>query len=170
MSVRISCLTDIMTVLTVGILSFLLEINGAITFSFVKKKNSMGLLDMFKTPRDIVKEEIVEVPWHILARMEQLDEIVEQSKTKPVAIFKHSTRCGISRGVLKLLEKNYNLTDDQLKLYYLDLLQNRNISNEIADRFKVRHESPQMIVIKNGVVVHHDSHHAIEAGHLAKFL
>lgn len=130
----------------------------------------MGLLDIFKTQRDIVKEEIVEVPWHILAKMEQLDEILEESKTKPVAIFKHSTRCGISRGVLKLLEKDYNLTDDQLKLYYLDLLQNRDISNEIAARFKVYHESPQMIVIKNGVVVHHDSHHAIQASHLEKFI
>ncbi len=130
----------------------------------------MGFLDIFKTPRDIAKEEIVEVPWHVLGRMEQLDELVEESKTKPVAIFKHSTRCGISRGVLKLLEKNYNLTDGQLKLYYLDLIQNRDISNEIAARFKVNHESPQMIVIKNGVVVHHDSHHSIEAAHLERFI
>ncbi|CAM3505199.1 bacillithiol system redox-active protein YtxJ [Aequorivita lipolytica] len=130
----------------------------------------MGFFDKFKSTRDIAKEEIVEVPWHVLGKMEQLDEIIEQSKTKPVAIFKHSTRCGISRGVLKLLEKNYNLTDDQLKLYYLDLLQNRDISAEIASRFKVQHESPQMIVIKNGVVVHHDSHNSIEASHLAKFI
>ncbi len=130
----------------------------------------MGLLDIFKTPKDIATEEIVEVPWHVLGKMEQLDEIVEESKTKPVAIFKHSTRCGVSRGVLKSLEKNYNLTDDQLKLYYLDLIQNRDISNEIAARFKVHHESPQMIVIKNGAVVHHDSHHSIEASHLAKFI
>lgn len=130
----------------------------------------MGLLDIFKTPRDIVKEEIVEIPWHVLSTMEQLDEIVEQSKTKPVAVFKHSTRCGISRGVLKLVEKNYNLTDEQLKLYYLDLLQNRDISNEIATRFKVPHESPQLIVIKNGIVVHTESHHGIDASHLEKFV
>ncbi len=130
----------------------------------------MGFFDKFKSPRDLEKEEIVEVPWHVLGTMEQLDELVEESKTKPVAIFKHSTRCGISRGVLKLFEKNYKLTDDQLKLYYLDLLQNREISNEIAARFKVHHESPQMLVIKNGEVVHHDSHHAIEASHLERFL
>ncbi len=130
----------------------------------------MGLFNIFKSPRDIAKEEIVEVPWHVLGKMDQLDELVEESKTKPVAIFKHSTRCGISRGVLKLLERNYNLTDGQLKLYYLDLIQNRDISNEIAARFKVHHESPQMIVIKNGEVVHHDSHHAIEASHLERFV
>ncbi|MDN3723858.1 bacillithiol system redox-active protein YtxJ [Aequorivita sp. SDUM287046] len=130
----------------------------------------MGLRDLFKTQRDIANEEIIEVPWHVLSQLEQLDEIVEQSKTKPVAIFKHSTRCGTSRGVMKLFEKNYSLTDEQMKLYYLDLLENRAISNEIASRFKVQHESPQMIVIRNGVVVHHDSHHAIEASHLKKFL
>jgi bacillithiol system protein YtxJ len=87
-----------------------------------------------------------------------------------VAIFKHSTRCGISRAVLKMFEKNYSLNDEQLKLYFLDLLQNRAISNEIAARFKVQHESPQIIVIKDGVVVHHDSHHSIEAEHLQKFI
>lgn len=130
----------------------------------------MGFFDKFKSPRDLTKEEIVEVPWHVLGTMEQLDELVEESKIKPVAIFKHSTRCGISRGVLKLFEKNYKLTDEQLKLYYLDLLQNREISNEIAMRFKVHHESPQMLVIKNGEVVHHDSHHAIEASHLERFV
>ncbi|HAV54921.1 bacillithiol system redox-active protein YtxJ [Aequorivita vladivostokensis] len=130
----------------------------------------MGFFDKFKSPRDLAKEEIVEVPWHVLGTMEQLDELVEESKIKPVAIFKHSTRCGISRGVLKLFEKNYKLTDEQLKLYYLDLLQNREISNEIAMRFKVHHESPQMLVIKNGEVVHHDSHHAIEASHLERFV
>ena len=130
----------------------------------------MGLLDIFKTPRDITKKEIVKVPWHVLGRMDQFDEIVEESKTKPVAIFKHSTRCGISRGVLKMFERNYKLANDQLKLYYLDLLQNRDISNEIAARFKVQHESPQMIVIKNGAVVHHDSHHAIEASHLERYI
>ena len=130
----------------------------------------MGFFDKFKSSADIAKEVIVEVPWHVLSKMEQLDEIVEESKTTPVAIFKHSTRCGISRGVLKLLERNYNLTDAQLKLYYLDLLENRGISNEIATRFKVHHESPQMIVLKNGVVVHHDSHHSIVASHLERFV
>lgn len=130
----------------------------------------MGFFDKFKSPRDLAKEEIVEVPWHVLGTMEQLDELVEESKTKPVAIFKHSTRCGISRGVLKLFEKNYKLSNEQLKLYYLDLLQNREISNEIAARFKVHHESPQMLVIKNGEVVHHDSHHSIEASHLERFV
>ena len=127
----------------------------------------MGFLDLFKkTERDIAKEEIVETPWHVLSKMEQLEEIIEESKNKPVAVFKHSTRCGISRMVLKQFEKNYDLDDNQLKLYFLDLLQNRDISNEIAARFKVHHESPQMIVLKDGEVIHHDSHQGIDANHL----
>ncbi|RFN57691.1 bacillithiol system redox-active protein YtxJ [Marixanthomonas ophiurae] len=131
----------------------------------------MGFLDMFKkTERDIAKEEIVETPWHVLSTMEQLEEIIEESKNKPVAVFKHSTRCGISRMVLKQFEKNYDLSDDQLKLYFLDLLQNRNISDEIANRFKVQHESPQIIIFKDGEVVHHDSHQGIDAEHLARFV
>ena len=108
----------------------------------------MGFLDLFKkTERDIAKEEIVETPWHVLSTLDQLDEIVKESKSQPVAIFKHSTRCGISRMVLKQFESNYDLNDKQLKLYFLDLLQNRDISNEIAARFKVPHESPQMICL-----------------------
>ena len=127
----------------------------------------MGFLDLFKkTERDIAKEEIVETPWHVLSTTEQLEEIIEESKNKPVAVFKHSTRCGISRMVLKQFEKNYDLDDNQLKLYFLDLLQNRDISNEIAARFKVHHESPQMIVLKDGEVIHHDSHQGIDANHL----
>ncbi|MAO09915.1 MAG: bacillithiol system redox-active protein YtxJ [Flavobacteriaceae bacterium] len=127
----------------------------------------MGFLDNFKkSERDIAKEEIVETPWHVLSKMEQLEEIIKESKNKPVAIFKHSTRCGISRMVLKQFEKNYDLDDNQLKLYFLDLLQNRDISNEIAARFKVHHESPQMIVLKDGEVIHHDSHQGIDANHL----
>ncbi|PVW13533.1 bacillithiol system redox-active protein YtxJ [Marixanthomonas spongiae] len=127
----------------------------------------MGILDMFKkSERDIAKEEIVEIPWHMLSKMEQLDEIVEESKKQAVAIFKHSTRCGISRMVLKQFEKEYDLNENQLKLYFLDLLQNRDISTEIANRFKVHHESPQLIVLKGGKVVYHDSHQGIDANHL----
>ncbi|MGB3345210.1 MAG: bacillithiol system redox-active protein YtxJ [Aequorivita sp.] len=130
----------------------------------------MRFLDLFKTQRDIVKEEIIEVPWHVLGTLDQLDTIIEESKEMPVAIFKHSTRCGISRGVLKIFERNYKYTDDQVKLYFLDLLQNRDISNDIAARFKVRHESPQLLIIKNGVVVYHNSHHAIETSQIEEFL
>ncbi|HBR54035.1 MAG TPA: bacillithiol system redox-active protein YtxJ [Flavobacteriaceae bacterium] len=131
----------------------------------------MGLFSKFnKTQRDIAKEEIVEAPWHVLSEMQQLDEIAEISKTTPVAIFKHSTRCGISRMVLRNFESGYNLSDDQIKLYFLDLLSHRDISDEVGYRFQVIHQSPQLIVVKNGVAVANASHHSIRAGDLEKFI
>jgi monothiol bacilliredoxin len=131
----------------------------------------MGIFDKFKkTQRDIAKEEIVEVPWHVLSEMKQLDTIEEQSKTTPVAIFKHSTTCGISKMALRNFERNYTLKDEQMKLYYLDLKAHRTISDQVSARFQVIHESPQLIVVKNGVAVAHSSHHSIEAEELEKFV
>ncbi len=101
------------------------------------------------------------VQWTPLTNVDQLDTIVEESKTQPVAIFKHSTRCGISRMVIKQFEASYNLDEHQMKVYYLDLLNYRPISEEIAARFQVWHESPQLIMLKNGVTVAHASHSQI---------
>lgn len=124
----------------------------------------MGLFDkVFKSERDIVKKEIEEVPWHALTESKQLEEIEKESEKMPVVIFKHSTRCGISRMVLNNFERSYDLPKDkQVKLYMLDLIANRNISNEVAERFGVRHESPQMIILKDQQVVHHASHQGID--------
>ena len=124
----------------------------------------MGLFDkVFKSERDIVKKEIEEVPWHALTESKQLEEIEEESEKMPVVVFKHSTRCGISRMVLNNFERSYDLPKDKkVKLYMLDLIANRNISNEVAERFKVRHESPQMIILKDRQVVHHASHQGID--------
>ncbi|MAZ72253.1 MAG: bacillithiol system redox-active protein YtxJ [Flavobacteriaceae bacterium] len=131
----------------------------------------MGIFDRFKkTQRDIAKEEIIEVPWHVLSEMEQLEELAEQSKTTPVTIFKHSTTCGISKMVFRNFERSYALTDTQMKLYYLDLKAHRNVSDEVGYKFQVIHESPQILVIKNGNVVHHASHHNIQAEALKNYV
>ncbi len=120
----------------------------------------MGLFDKLFSGSNGEKED-ANTPWKNLDLLTQLDEIVEQSKNKTQLIFKHSTRCGISRMVISQFKKDYNLNDTQADLYYLDLLNHRNISAAIADRFQVVHESPQLLVIKNGVVVKHASHGAI---------
>lgn len=132
----------------------------------------MGLFDkVFKSQRDISKEEIKEVPWHALTEEEQLDQIKTESQKKTIAIFKHSTRCGISKMVLNSFERNFDLHDEKnLELYFLDLLANRSLSNRVAEKFKVRHESPQLILIKNGEVVHHASHQSIEVESLREHL
>jgi bacillithiol system protein YtxJ len=133
----------------------------------------MGLFGLFGSKNS--SEEKVEkvkkvVPWHRLNSLEQLKTIAEESKTKPVAIFKHSTRCGISRMVLNQFESSYNLDDTQLKLYFLDLLSNRDISDEVGFMFQVMHQSPQLIVVKNGNTVHQASHSSIQAHELEKFI
>ena len=124
----------------------------------------MGLFDkVFKSERDIVKKEIEEVPWHALTEMRDIEEIEKASEKVPVVIFKHSTRCGISRMVLNNFERGYDLPKDkQVSVYFLDLLANRDISNEVASRFGVRHESPQMIILRDKKVVHYASHHSVD--------
>ena len=101
------------------------------------------------------------VSWLELTNVLQLDGIVAQSGQKPQLIFKHSTRCGISRMVKNQFEKDYPLSSSEVDLYYLDLLNYREISNAIASRFKVYHESPQLLVIKDGNVLKHASHGSI---------
>jgi len=130
----------------------------------------MGFFDKFKSANRPEDDNERKMNWHHLNSMDQLDGIVEESKLKPVAIFKHSTRCGVSRGGLKTFEKEYDYSDDLIKAYFLDLLAYREISNEIAARFGVHHESPQLIVIQNGNVVYHDSHHSIAVSDLDKLV
>lgn len=117
---------------------------------------------------DIKKEN--EIPWIVLNRTEQLHEIVENSKTKTQIIFKHSTRCGISRMAINQFKKDYKLSENEADLHYLDLLNFRAISNTVAEQFNVRHESPQLLIIKNGVVIAHDSHSGVNRLELEKLV
>ena len=108
--------------------------------------------------------------WQHLTEIGQLDTIKANSETKPQLIFKHSTRCGISRMVLNQFEKSYNFNEQAFDLHYLDLLQYRNISNEISESFGVYHQSPQLLIVKNGVVVAHASHADINELSLNQYL
>ena len=107
------------------------------------------------------KTEVKHLNWKSLTEVSQLNDIEAASQTKPVVIFKHSTRCGISRMVFNQFEANADFDDNAVELYYLDLLSYRGISDQIAERFQVVHQSPQMLVIKNGQIVHHSSHSAV---------
>jgi len=101
--------------------------------------------------------------WNELTELKQLDAIAEESAGTPVLIFKHSTRCPVSRMALRNFEQEYDIEEGKLKLYYLDLLEHRDISNEIATRFGVCHQSPQVILINDGKAVYDTSHHEINA-------
>ena len=103
------------------------------------------------------------IEWNDLTDLKQLEEIAEESVETSIIIFKHSTRCSISRMALKNFEKEYNIQEDSAKPYFLDLLEHRDISNAIASQFNVEHQSPQLLLIKDGKVVYHTSHSDIDA-------
>ena len=105
------------------------------------------------------KEEKV-LPWQALTSIDQLQTISDRSKSKTQVIFKHSTRCGISSMVMNQFVSMYDL-DANIDLYYLDLLSYRDVSNEVGYAFQVIHQSPQVLIIRNGVTVAHASHGAI---------
>lgn len=103
--------------------------------------------------------------WLPLVHLDQLDEIVVASGEKPVVIFKHSTRCSISRMALKQFENGFDL-ENEVDAYFLDLIEYREVSNEIANRFQVIHQSPQLLLIKEGKSVYDVSHSDIDAEEL----
>jgi bacillithiol system protein YtxJ len=111
-----------------------------------------------------------ELPWNALTTLNELDDIKDKSSTKTQLIFKHSTRCGISRMVMNQFERDYSFSENDFDLYYLDLISYRDVSNEIASQFNVFHESPQLLVIKNGIVAANNSHGAINDMDLSRFI
>jgi bacillithiol system protein YtxJ len=98
--------------------------------------------------------------WINLTNIDDLAQIDLKSNTKTQLLFKHSTRCSISVTVHNRIKEIPETIDADC--YYLDLLQHRDISNAIAEKFKVHHESPQVIVIQNGEAIYDESHLAID--------
>jgi bacillithiol system protein YtxJ len=97
--------------------------------------------------------------WITLSSEQQLEEIKKNSAGKPQLIFKHSSRCAISSIARNRLDKS--VLPEGIDFYFLDIINHRNISNKIAQDFKVRHESPQVLLIKGGACVYDESHTGI---------
>ncbi|HZH70775.1 MAG TPA: bacillithiol system redox-active protein YtxJ [Flavobacteriaceae bacterium] len=109
-------------------------------------------------------------PWKTLTSVEQLDSIAESSQNTTVVIFKHSTQCHISKMVLSNFESEAAELTTRADFYFLDLLQFRGVSNAVADRYNVVHQSPQLLIIKKATCVYDASHHSIQAAELEKYL
>ncbi|MEL4454621.1 bacillithiol system redox-active protein YtxJ [Lutimonas vermicola] len=90
---------------------------------------------------------------------EQLDDILALSQENNVYIFKHSSRCGISSVVLNRFEKQVKEKNETY--FHVHIQGNRSLSNRIAEELQIRHESPQLIVLKNARVLAHGSHYDI---------
>jgi bacillithiol system protein YtxJ len=105
--------------------------------------------------------------WIELNQSEQISEI--KNKEKASLIFKHSTRCSISKMALKFFERDWK-EELEVDCYFLDILNNRNLSNQIAETFHVHHESPQIIVIRNTECILDASHSDISVEEVEEVL
>ena len=94
--------------------------------------------------------------WIHLTDEEQLKQIICKSQSKAQVIFKHSTRCSISSVALQRLQKSPQPVD--IDFYYLDLINYRDLSNKVSHTFGVNHESPQILLIRDGQCVFDESH------------
>lgn len=103
------------------------------------------------------------LPWERLTSVNQLKEVINGSVEKPVLLFKHSTSCSISNMALNSFIRKWVGTQEEIDIYYLDLLGYRDVSNAIAKETGVIHQSPQVIVLKNKVVVYTATHSGIDA-------
>jgi len=109
--------------------------------------------------------------WQKIESQEDLNSAIEKSVEKPVVIFKHSTRCIISKTVLRNFENEVeNFDVPEVDFYYLDLLSYRDISNAIAEKLNVTHQSPQLILLKNKEAIYNTSHDRITLESIKKHL
>lgn len=108
--------------------------------------------------------------WEELQSLEQLNQLIEDSHNKLQVIFKHSTSCGLSNMVFRRFTSGYALERESAQLHYLDLHRYRDVSNAVSEVFAVVHESPQLLLIRNGEVVTHNSHSDILSIPLSEFV
>ena len=131
----------------------------------------MGIFNnLFNSKNGNAEERQTQLEWIPITTVAQLDDIELNSSIKPQIIFKHYTTCGISSMVLRSFKNSYYLEGNQADLYFLDLHRYREVSNEVAYRFQVYHQSPQVLIIKNGSAVANESHGGITTLDLAHYI
>ncbi len=114
---------------------------------------------------------MTDMNWNTLDNELTLDQLKGKSFEHPVVIFKHSTRCPISQMALSWFERSWKEEEmGAVAPYFLDLIQNRPVSNKIAETFGVHHESPQLLLIDKGTCTYHRSHSNISYKDLKKQL
>lgn len=99
--------------------------------------------------------------WNALESLEDWNAALKASHVGPVVVFKHSTRCSISRMALKLTQQRWDLSED-VQPFLLDLLNYRAVSNAIAADLNTEHQSPQLLLIRDGKTVHSANHSNID--------
>ena len=131
----------------------------------------MSLVSMVEvTFVNIRNVNLVSMNWKHLTSIDDLDSAIISSENRTVVLFKHSTRCSISRMALKMFESDWDESLAEVDAHYLDLLEHRDISAAIAEKLGVIHQSPQMIVLQAGQAVHHANHSSIDAADVKKLV
>ena len=110
------------------------------------------------------------IRWNKITSIDDLKDIDASSHHQVCMILKHSTRCSISSMALSRLESHWNTNVTEVKAYYLDLIAHRGVSNAIAETYKVHHESPQILLIKDGNCFHDASHLDISVDEIEEVL
>lgn len=110
------------------------------------------------------------IAWNNIETDADLQKALEESHDRVVLIFKHSTRCSISAFALRNFERAYGYEQESVSPYFLDLIAFRSISNRLADELNVAHQSPQLIVVKNGKAVENTSHERIDAADVKNWI
>ena len=107
--------------------------------------------------------------WNALESLEDWTAALDASNELPVVVFKHSTRCNISRMALKLTQQRWDLPKD-VQPFLLDLLNHREVSDAIATDLQAEQQSPQLLLIRDGKTVHHANHSNIDPVDLLPYL
>lgn len=134
--------------------------------SLAKLKHGMGFLDRILGSTQEKKEEL----WFQISSTQEADGVISASKEKTQVIFKHSGSCGVSFFAKKNLDSIPAEELSVANMYIVDVIRDRNLAYYLADRFSIRHESPQILVIKNEKVVWHGSHNSVNAENLLQAL
>lgn len=111
---------------------------------------------------NFLKRDDVLSKWNQVNSTEAISQIEFASHLRPQLIFKHSTRCSISNMAFDRINAHLEEIKAKSDIHYVDVLRNRNMSDAIAKRWNIIHESPQILIIKNGEVVYHASHSMIQ--------
>jgi len=108
--------------------------------------------------------------WKHLNSTDDLDEAITSSNNSLVILFKHSTRCSISRMAEKMLAMGWDESLDSVEAYHLDLLNHRDVSAAITETLNVHHQSPQLLVLQNSEVLEVSNHSDISADIVKKHI
>lgn len=127
----------------------------------------MGLFDRFRSKN---YEAASILNWKSIDSESKLHELIEQSSTKPQIIFKHSSSCGISFFAKKSLDSVEILENENFDAYLVDVIRERAISLKIEELTGIRHESPQILLFKNGEVIWDASHNSVRSEKILKVI